>query len=52
MHRIRGLQEIRAKLLRAMKEMTLREAIAKDDEDINKLLLKLILKLRKKKVWI
>ena len=35
-----------------MKEMTLREAIAKDDEDINKLLLKLILKLRKKKVWI
>ena len=49
---LEGLQEIRAKLLRAMKEMTLREAIAKDDEDINKLLLKLILKLRKKKVWI
>ena len=32
--------------------MTLREAIAEDDEDINKLLLKLILNLRKKKVWI
>ena len=49
---LEGLDKDRKDLRNVMKDMTLREAIAKDDEDINKMLLKLILKLQKKKVWI
>ena len=49
---LKGLDKDRKDLRNVMKDMTLREAIAKDDEDINKMLLKLILKLQKKKVWI
>ena len=49
---LEGLEKDRKDLRNVMKDMALREAIAKDDENINKMLLKLILKLRKKKVWI
>ena len=46
---LKGLQRVRSELITAMNGMPLRDAIAKYDENINEILLKLILKLRKKR---
>ena len=47
-----NVHDLRVQLLIQMKDMDFNTAVAKNDEDINATIIKLILALRKQKVWI